>query len=261
MKKILLAVLIIILVLIGYFAYVQWNNIGAVVDGLRYDEEQIQQNTEAVKTEVNDYMKENQLAEIRELNEEEEKALEEGKIDDDDAVKIMTGKTTLDDVIEKKEQEERNDGKGQNKPSKTEPPKKEPEPKKEEPVNYDQLISEKVAQMYVYKSRFLGKLSTLAIDAEDEFHRTFPQSEWTKDNRTKIIMKHLGEAMTMEKDCDSKVSELVSDLKELLAKAGRDTSLADQIQKAYNDEKKNMKAAYMKEYFSYKKKNTSNVKE
>lgn len=259
MKKILLAVLIIILVLIGYFAYVQWNNINAVVDGLRLDEEQLQQNTEAVKTEVNDYMKENQLEEIRELNEEEEKALNDGKIDDVDAVKIMTGKTTLDDVIRKKEQENRNDGKGQNKPSKTEPQKNEPQPK-EEPANYDQLISEKVAQMYVYKSRFLGKLSTLAIDAEDEFHRTFPQSEWTNDNRTKIIMKHLGEAMAMEKDCDSKVSKLVSDLKELLTKAGRDTGLADQIQKAYNDEKKNMKAAYMQEYFSYKKKNTSGTK-
>ena len=254
MKKILLAVLIIILVLVGYFAYVQWNNIGAVVDGLRYDEEQIQQNTEAVKTEVNDYMKENQLEEIKELSEEEEKALNDGKIDDDDAVKIMTGKTTLDEVIEKKEQESKKDGKGQNKPQKTEP-----QPK-EEPVNYDQLISEKVAQMYVYKSRFLGKLSTLAIDAEDEFHRTFPQSEWTNDNRTKIIMKHLGEAMAMEKDCDSKVSKLVSDLRELLTKAGRDTGLADQIQKAYNDEKKNMKAVYMQEYFSYKKKNTSGAK-
>ncbi len=255
MKKILLAVLIIILVLIGYFAYVQWNNIEAVVDGLRYDEEQIQQNTEAAKTEVNDYMKENQLAEIRELNEEEEKALDEGKIDDDDAVKIMTGKTTLDDVITKKEQESKNDGK-EHKPSKTEP-----EPKEDEPVNYDQLISEKVAQMYVYKSRFLGKLNTLAVDAEDEFHRTFPKSEWTYDNRTKIIMKHLGEAMAMEKECDTNVSILVSDLKELLKKAGRDTGLADQIQKAYNDEKKNMKAAYMKEYFSYKKKSTSSVKE
>jgi hypothetical protein len=254
MKKILLAVLIIILVLIGYFAYVQWNNIGAVVDGLRLDEEQLQQNTEAVKTEVNDYMKENQLEEIRELTEQEEKALDEGTINDNDAVKIMTGKITLDDVIEKKEQESKNSGKGKNKPQKTEP-----QPK-EEPANYDQLISEKVAQMYVYKSRFLGKLSTLAIDAEDEFHRTFPQSEWTKDNRTKIIMKHLGEAMAMEKDCDSKVSKLVSDLKELLTKAGRDTGLADQIQKAYNDEKKNMKAAYMQEYFSYKKKNTSGTK-
>lgn len=252
MKKILLAVLIVILALIGYFAYVQWNNIEAVVDGLRYDEEQIQQNTEEVKTEVNDYMKENQLSEIRELNEEEEKALEEGKIDDDDAVKIMTGKTTLDEVITKKEQESKNDGKVQNKPSKNEEQKNDPKPK-DEPVNYDQLISEKVAQMYVYKSRFLGKLSTMAVDAEDEFHRTFPQSEWTNDNRTKIIMKHIGEAMAMEKDCDSKVSKLVSDLKELLTKAGRDTGLADQIQKAYNDEKKNMKAAYMQEYFSYMK--------
>ena len=254
MKKILLAVLIIILVLIGYFSYVQWNNINAVIDGIRLDEEQLQQNTEAVKTEVNDYMKENQLDEIRELTEEEEKALDEGTIDDDDAVKIMTGKTTLDEVIAKKEQESKNNE------SSKKPVTNKPEPQKEEPVNYDQLISEKVAQMYVYKSRFLGKLSTLAIDAEDEFHRTFPQSEWTEDNRTKIIMRHIGEAMAMEKDCDSKVANLVSDLKELLTKAGRDTALADQIQKAYSDEKKNMKAAYMKEYFSYKKKSTSGAK-
>jgi hypothetical protein len=100
MKKILLAVLIIILVLIGYFAYVQWNNIGAVVDGLRLDEEQLQQNTEAVKTEVNDYMKENQLEEIRELTVQEEKSLDQGTINDNDAVKIMTGKITLDELIE-----------------------------------------------------------------------------------------------------------------------------------------------------------------
>ena len=53
----------------------------------------------------------------------------------------------------------------------------------------------------------------------------------------------------MEKECDAEVDAILKEVKALLKKAGREDTLTDNIKKAYEAEKKSMKARLINKYF------------
>lgn len=108
----------------------------------------------------------------------------------------------------------------------------------------DAQIQEQIAQMYVLRSTYIAKLESIAQAAIDEY----TQGEHTDENKADVVYKRVEELTALEKDCDAQVADVVARLRELLQQAGRDDSLAQQVEKTYQEEKSLKKAAYLEEF-------------
>ena len=277
MKKAKVVLLIILLIIVGAVAALgiwQWQNINAVVDGIRYDEQQLEEQAQQSEKNVTDYLENNNIGTIRPLTEEEAAAVTSGEITEQDAVKISTGKMTLEQAKENKiqqdkaeqEQQEKADSKteeskpaqkpeekpsDEKKPSEpaNDEPKKQPEDNEDpEEVDYDTLISEKVAQLYIVKANFYAEFNA-AWATQKALYLQLPKSERSRAKKAAIVKSYMDEGVAMEKRYDAQVEAIIEELKQLLKDAGRDTELANSIREAYNQEKKTKKAQLINKYF------------
>ncbi len=280
MKKlrIVLIILAIIVAVIAALCIWQWQNINAVVDGIRYDEQQLEQQARQSEKDIADYLETNQIGTIRPLTEEESAAVISGEITEQDAVKISTGRLTLEEAKQNKAEQDNaaSDNAASDKPAKSPNPteasrpkpdtkpqeslttqkpsdkKDEPQPEKqpEEPeeVDYDMLISEKVAQLYVVKANFYAEFNS-AWATQKALYLQLPKSERTRAKKASIVKSYMGEGLSMEQKYDAQVEAIITELKPLLTVAGRSTELADSIRAAYNQEKKAKKAQLINKYF------------
>ena len=104
--KIFIIILLCILILVGWIVYNNWNTVLGVIDGLRYSQEDVEQQQEENKKELQKFLDENENVTVRDLTDEEIKALANGEINQEDAVQIITGQKTLDEVKADKIHEE-----------------------------------------------------------------------------------------------------------------------------------------------------------
>ena len=244
-KKIFFSVLIILFAIVTMFVVSQWNNISAFIDGIRYDDSQLEQ--KAVKTEekVNEYLQESNLNQITPMTPEQEKALQSGEISPEDAVKVMTGSMTFEEAKTSKN-DATDTKKDPAKPS--EPPKDKDEPQKSETIDYNVLISEKIAQLYIVKSNFYAEFNGCWAREKARFLE-LPKEQRTQAKILEIVKQCIPDGVIMEKECDAEVDAILKEVKALLKKAGREDTLTDNIKKAYEAEKKSMKARLINKYF------------
>lgn len=111
----------------------------------------------------------------------------------------------------------------------------------------DEQVAGLVAKMYVYKSQYSGSISSLVSSMTGEYYK-LPAEQQTYSNKVAIYNRYASQIATMEAQCDAQVNALVSELRALLSKNGRDTSLADSLLSAYAAEKENTKAYYVSRY-------------
>ena len=280
MKKSKIVFLIILLIIIGVVAALgvwQWQNINAVVDGIRYDEQQLEEKAQQSEKDVTDYLENNNIGTIRPLTEEEAAAVTSGEISEKDAVKISTGKMTLEEAKEnkikqdeekQKQEEQQVSHQPESKPAQTpsekpvqkpaeevkqpetvpEEPEEQPDEEEPEEVDYDTLISEKVAQLYIVKANFYAEFNS-AWANQKALYLQLPKSERSRAKKASIVKSYMGEGLAMEKRYDAQVDTIIAELKQLLKDAGRGTELADSIREAYNQEKKAKKAQLINKYF------------
>lgn len=247
-RKIIISILIIIFAAVATIAVNQWNNISAIIDGIRYDEQELENKAVTTEAKVNEYLESNNFEKITPMTPEQEKALQSGQITPEDAVKVMTGSMTFEEA-----KEAASSGKSE-KPSdsKTDAPEKEPEKtpdtEKNEDVNYDKLISEKVAQLYVVKSNFYARFNNCWAQEKARF-LALPKEERTQAKILEIVKQCIPQGAAMEDECDAQVDAILKELKVLLDKAGRKDTLTSTIKKAYEEEKKSMKARLINKYF------------
>ena len=104
--KIFLTVFLCIVLIVGVVVYLNWNTIMGVVDGVRYTQEDVEIKQEENRKELQKFLDENKGVTVRELTAEESKALADGDISEEDAVQIITGSTTLDEIKVQKESKE-----------------------------------------------------------------------------------------------------------------------------------------------------------
>ena len=288
-KKIIISAVTIVIVLLTALTAWQWNNISAFIDGIRYDEEQIEKMASVSQDDVNRHMDEISIS-VTPLTPEEDEALQNGDITEEEAIAIMTGKTTFEEVLTGSDVQDKsgskeisgpnnlpdskNDGgisdittgsdDNEKQPMQDDAPvnDKAGEPAKDSPekeplsedeadipeADYDALISEKVAQLYVIKSNFYGQVNTERARYKAMFLQ-LPKNEQTRARIAEIVKECVPQGVAMEKECDAQVNEVLKELKALLKEAGRDTSLADSIKSAYESEKKSMKAKLINKYF------------
>ena len=92
-KWICLSVVFIVIILIAGIVIKHWNSLEALVDSFRYSQEEVVQKLDENKKQLQQYIDENEDVTVRDLTEEEAKLLSEGKISEEEIVKILTGQT------------------------------------------------------------------------------------------------------------------------------------------------------------------------
>lgn len=196
----------------------QWNNLNALRYGLTMDgdtiEQKLQENEQALQNAMTEY----NIPQYT-FSQEEIAQLTDGTLSTEEAArKILDTQTPLAAAPE-----------GQAAASQSEA---------------DQAIQEQIATMYVLRSTYVGKLETIAQSAIDEY----TAGDHTEENRKQVVYDKLDQLTALEKECDAQVAQVVSRLRELLKEAGRDDSLAKQVEQTYQQEKSLKKAAYLEEF-------------
>lgn len=266
-KTKILTVFAVILFLLIIFAVWQKDNIEAFIMGLTTTEEKLLEKREENDKIITDTLEKYPELTIRDLTPEEKMALGEGKITESEALLIMQGKITLEELLNKEPPvvEEPTEEPEPSKPDvpiveepdpvppeRTEPEPTPPaatEPDEAEPMeNYDEQISALVGRMYVLKAEFTSKLKTLE-DTTLKSYAALPAEEKTAEVKADMMKKVLDTVSAMEKECDTAVEAVLTELREVLVKSGKDTVLVNSIEEAYKNEKTITKAEYINTYF------------
>ena len=201
----------------------QWNNLNALRYGLTMDSGTIEQKLQENEKALQDAMTEYKIPQYT-FSQEEIAQLTDGTLSTEEAAKrLLEAQTPLAAAPE-----------GQ----------ADAQQAAEPPSEVDQAIQEQIATMYVLRSTYVGKLEAIAQSAIDEY----TAGDHTEENRKQVVYDKLDQLTALEKECDAQVAQVVSRLRELLKEAGRDDSLAKQVEETYQNEKSLKKAAYLEEF-------------
>lgn len=218
-KKTLIVLIILAFFVVGFSSLCYWQkeNIKAVFYAVKYDENEqreLQKENDRIIKELSEKFAEQGLSE---LTDEAVKMIDDGTLTEDDAIKIITGEKTLEEIKEDKKN-----------PEKT--PQKDDNPK----------IASLVGKMYVLRSTYMGKLNSLIGQAKAEM--------LAGKSKTAVASKYIGIASGLEGQCDAQVESVLSQISEELKKTGGDLSLVSELRNAYRNEKSIKKAALLSQY-------------
>ena len=201
----------------------QWNNLNALRYGLTMDSGTIEQKLQENEKALQDAMTEYKIPQYT-FSQEEIAQLTDGTLSTEEAAKrLLEAQTPLAAAPE-----------GQ----------ADAQQAAEPPSEVDQAIQEQIATMYVLRSTYVGKLEAIAQSAIDEYSA----GAHTEENRKQVVYDKLDQLTALEKECDDQVAQVVARLREILKEAGRDDSLAKQVEQTYQEEKSLKKAAYLEEF-------------
>ncbi len=233
-KKIVwLSILFAIVILLGSFVIWQWNNIAAVIDSFRYSQEEVENKLNENKEKLQAYIDNHETITVRDLTEEESKALQEGNLSEEEAVAILTGKEPKPP---------------QNNPEIKPDDKPEPEPTPE----YSAVVSEAIAKLYVQKNKYLSKLDTIESEVIAEYHaiamETKLSPEDIKAEKDKFLKRNLSRVAAWEDECDSVVYGILDEIETALKAEKQDTGIVTKLKEAYLNEKRLKKSYFINRY-------------
>lgn len=132
-------------------------------------------------------------------------------------------------------------------PEQKDPVSTETENKDDKSREYEEKTAELIAKMYSLKSQFIGQINGVVASMKAEY-AALPKEQQNMSSKTSIANRYLGQISSLEAQCDAQVNLIVTELRDVLTKSGQDTSLADAVLAAYNNEKETTKAAYINKY-------------
>lgn len=251
--KIALAVAGVVLVAGAVTVAVQWNNIKAVAYMMTMDTGTLSQRAEENRKTLDKAMEDYQIPSYT-FSEEEMSQLASGELSEEEAAARILGE---------------NGGTAEPEPSQSGAPSQEPSPSQSTPPSQSPSASQSaqpaqsadqggetsaqdaeaelrqlVATMYVLQATYEGKLEAIVQEAIDEY----TAGEHTSENRTRIVYSKYDALTKLEQECDQKVADIVSRMRELLKATGQSESLADEVQRTYEEEKSLKKAYYIREF-------------
>lgn len=252
--KIALAVAGVVLVAGAVTVAVQWNNIKAVAYMMTMDTGTLSQRAEENRKTLDKAMEDYQIPSYT-FSEEEMSQLASGELSEEEAAARILG--------------ENGGTTAEPEPSRSGAPSQEPSPSQSTPPSQSPSASQSaqpaqsadqggetsaqdaeaelrqlVATMYVLQATYEGKLEAIVQEAIDEY----TAGEHTSENRTRIVYSKYDALTKLEQECDQKVADIVSRMRELLKATGQSESLADEVQRTYEEEKSLKKAYYIREF-------------
>lgn len=240
-KRILLVVLLVLVLFIAGMVFWQWNNINALIQSIRYSEEDIESMMTENEQQIQETLDLYPELEIQPLDEETKEKLSSGELTEEEVIEILT----------------RPNGQiGQGGTGKTPSGQKQDDSKKPQDSNdkptvsadaANEEIARLVARVYVLQADFVGKLGAIESKARAEIAK-LPKEQQTYDRKIAIGKSYVGEMSALEAQCDGEISAIVARVRKLLTDSGQPTTLADTIQSSYEREKSLKKAYYMNRY-------------
>ena len=238
----------------GVTVAVQWNNIKAVAYMMTMDTGTLSQRAEENRKTLDKAMEDYQIPSYT-FSEEEMSQLASGELSEEEAAARILG--------------ENGGTTAEPEPSQSGAPSQEPSPSQSTPPSQSPSASQSaqpaqsadqggetsaqdaeaelrqlVATMYVLQATYEGKLEAIVQEAIDEY----TAGEHTSENRTRIVYSKYDALTKLEQECDQKVADVVSRMRELLKATGQSESLADEVQRTYEEEKSLKKAYYIREF-------------
>lgn len=241
MKKryIFLIILALIAITIGVLAYINRDNITAVIHGLTISTEDLNQKREETDKKATEAVKEYGVESIRPLTEEETEQLSRGDLTEEEAINLILGKT--EDSTEKPSDVTGNE----ENPSSQESNQPQQQSKEDKVKKANAEIAQLVGKMYVLKSQFTSELSGIKKWVIQEYKKLTPEEKKSDSVKMKIGRIAVADASALEKKCDAQVEEILSKITDLLVGSGQSTDLVKQIRKAYEEEKQLTKSYYI----------------
>ena len=214
-RYIFIPLALILIFSISALAYWQWENITALKYMLTNSAEETTQMLKENEKVINNIVEKLSDEGISALPEEAVEMMNNGELTEKDAADIISGKTTIDEVKNKKNNTDESQANS-------------------EPSN----ISNLVAQIYSLRSSFVGKLDSLIAQAK---------AEWSAGgvNKKDFISKYIGLGTSLEGQCDAQFESIISQIKEELKRTGGDESIISELKKAYKNEKTAKKASIL----------------
>ena len=214
-RYIFIPLALILIFSISALAYWQWENITALKYMLTNSAEETTQMLKENEKVINNIVEKLSDEGISALPEEAVEMMNNGELTEKDAADIISGKTTIDEVKNKKNNTD------------------------ESQANTETSnISSLVAQIYSLRSSFVGKLDSLIAQAK---------AEWSAGgvNKKDFISKYIGLGTSLEGQCDAQFESIISQIKEELKRTGGDESIISELKKAYKNEKTAKKASIL----------------
>lgn len=267
--KIFLAVFLAICLAIGWLIYANWNSIEAFILSMHTTEEDTLKELEENKKQLEEFLESEENITVRDLTEDEEKALSEGTLSEEDLIKILT--------------EPAPEPVGTPEPAK--PPAKEPdqaetktptqttspplttttptptsiptqssvltataEPTPSPSPSPEKRVSELIAKLYVQKSTYLGKLDEIEAQVRAEFIASPDKWGTLQDAKKVFLSKYLPTVANWEKTCDDMVYGVLDEIRTELKKLGKDDSIVETMKTSYLEEKKLKKTYFINRY-------------
>ena len=237
MRRIVSIVLMVILLLSGWLVYQNWNTIDAFIHSLGTTVEQTEKELEENKKILQKFIDEDDDIVVRDLTEEEAKALNSGNLSEEEVIEILTGREPEEKPVKTP--------KPIDKPSK---PNFTPKPTSTPESTSQDKISQLIAKLYVQKALYLNKLDDIEAQVRAEFLAT-PNKWGTKADAKKVLLnKYLPTVAEWEKNCDTMVYGILDEIREEIKKTGKDEAVVDTIKISYLEEKKLKKAYFINRY-------------
>lgn len=273
--KILLALVILLLLILALICW-QFNNIKMVYYSYKYDNLQIEELLREHNETINKYI-DDQDYKVRPPTKLEQDLHKNNLLTEDELVQILIGKTSVEQIFgqeirldekngfidennrpvtpetlkEEKEATPPADSPPSASASKS-PPSTKPTPEttatpspSPEPTGSDSnaKASDCIARMYVLKSSFESKLDQLYQEAVSYYSQL--DEEQRKNAKSEMLSRFYSRAVSMERQCDSQVESILSDLTNSLNESGGDTSIVSKMRQAYQNEKSLKKSYYL----------------
>ena len=226
--KILLIILLVIILAASWFVYTQWNNISAVINSFRYSQEEVEENIKNTKEDLQKIIDEDDNITVRDLTEEEAKALNEGKMTEEEAVDILTAKPES-----PPKHEDQNSSLPEKKPETT-------------TNNSSQAVSQAIAKLYIQKNAYLNKLD--AVEAEVRGIYMKMSREEKKTAKKKLLAEYLPKVAAWETECDNTVYGILDEIRLAVKNTGQDETIVKKLEEAYLSEKSMKKTYFINRY-------------
>ncbi|MBE7032061.1 MAG: hypothetical protein E7401_03755 [Ruminococcaceae bacterium] len=221
--KVFLGILTVFITLIFAFGVWQWNNIVAVYKTVTTTQEQLENEINKNKQALEEELNQKYSTIVRDFSAEDERQIIKGEITVEQAVEKLN-----DRYKKKKNEKTANDYQTQANAKKI-----------------DELIGDKVIELYSLKAYYLGQLGQMEATVKSEY-AAMPAEKKNLVGKKELVSKHMGVALGLMNQCDAKVEALIAELETELKKIGGDTSIIRTIKNAYENEKALKKAQYLK---------------
>lgn len=233
-QKITFVAIGMVLLGLGGVALWQRENLQAVYEAMYYNPEELGNQIQSTKQEVERVLEKYELESIRRLTPEEEELVKKGELSLEEAVERMMPTRNEEEVGRKEEGVESQDI-----------PEAKPEttPQTVSKKESD-LVKASTVKMYELQAKYLGLLGELEARGMQAL-RAIPSDQRTVQKMMSVGMPFVQKGLALESQCDGEVENVLRHLKEELVAIGADYDIVETMRQAYYTEKRLKKAYYL----------------